>query len=452
MPPIPKRKTERAPAVDKLLKPAIAVVVALLAYIITQAMKSEIPRIDVTDELALRELFFGEGDGKNYAALCHAPTSSGSNAKPLPISSVFQDAKSDGAATAEFVLVDCTYILPSGKSIADRFELDLSKRPTIFLSGKIGPPKQIPDKHLKTGQMLVKALKHKLEPHASIIQNTKHLKECLNQDLCVVFLKGGPPEKHVKKTFQKLITEFPKVQFASMDSSVLLMTNLESTNLHEAEFSKGTHRLAAFKKVSGSLNVSNATKDADEAAAGKQNHGRLVTSVVAYTGDFHHLSLNNFISDILNAKYSFTRLPALPVIKTRSKKNEQAERTKRQRYSDQKMREAQRKQDSTSDQQRSPDGIFTKEQRKADRDRLRDEHRKKQKVRDLTPEEIAERERLRRQRMEEEAAKWNVLPDDAPPEGEMMEEDIDNNAAYADEDAGFGEWIDAEEDIMDLDS
>jgi hypothetical protein len=230
-----------------------------------------------------------------------------------------------------------------------------------------------------------------------------------------------------------------------MDSSVLLMTNLESTNLHEADFSKGTHRLAAFKKVSGSLNVSNATND--EGAGGKHNHGRLVTSVVAYTGDFHHLSLNNFMSDILNAKYSFARLPALPVIKTRSKKNEEAERTKRQRYSDQKMREAQRKQEFTSDQQRSPDGIFTKEQRKADRDRLRDEHRKKQKVRDLTPEEIAERERLRRQRMEEEAAKWNVLPDDAPPEGEMMEEQID-----ADEEAGFGEGIDAEEDIMDLDS
>lgn len=45
MPPIPKRKTERAPAVDKLLKPAIAVVVALLAYIITQAMKSEVRKI-----------------------------------------------------------------------------------------------------------------------------------------------------------------------------------------------------------------------------------------------------------------------------------------------------------------------------------------------------------------------------------------------------------------------
>jgi hypothetical protein len=236
-----------------------------------------------------------------------------------------------------------------------------------------------------------------------------------------------------------------------MDSTVLLMANLESTNLHEAEFSKGVHRLAAFKRVSGSLNASNTTKDADE-GGGKQNHGRLVTSVVAYTGDFHHLSLNNFVSDILNAKYSFTRLPALPTIKTRSKKNEEAERAKRQRYSDQKMREAQRSQGSTSDQQRSPDGIFTKEQRKADRDRLRDEHRKKQKVRDLTPEEIAERERLRRQRMEEEAAKWNVLPDDAPPEGELFDEEIDDNAAYEDKESGFGEGLDTEEDIMDLDS
>jgi hypothetical protein len=236
-----------------------------------------------------------------------------------------------------------------------------------------------------------------------------------------------------------------------MDSSVLLMTNLESTNLHEAEFSKGGHRLVAFKKISGSLNASNSTTDADD-GGGKKNHGRLVTSVVAYTGSFHHLSLNNFITDILNGKYLFSRLPALPTIKTRSKKNEEAERTKRKRYLDQKMREAQRQQDSSSsnDQQRSPDGIFTKEQRKADRDRLREEHRKKQNVRDLTPEEIAERERLRRKRMEEEAAKWNVLPDDAPPEGELLNEETDIDGETEGNEAGDSEVFD-EEDVMDLD-
>ena len=157
--------------------------------------KIQLPRIDVTDELALRELFFGEGDGKNYAALCQSDTN-------LPISSVFQDAKSEGSVRAEFVLVDCTYILPSGKSIADRFGLDLTRRPSIFVSGKIGSPKQIPEKHLKTGKMLVKALKSKLEPHVTKIENTKQLKECLGQNMCVVFLKAGPPEKHVRNTFQ----------------------------------------------------------------------------------------------------------------------------------------------------------------------------------------------------------------------------------------------------------
>ena len=45
MPPIPKRKTERAPAVDKLLKPAIAAAIAMLAYVIMQAMTSEVRMI-----------------------------------------------------------------------------------------------------------------------------------------------------------------------------------------------------------------------------------------------------------------------------------------------------------------------------------------------------------------------------------------------------------------------
>jgi len=156
----------------------------------------------VSDELALRELFFGEGEGKNYAALCHT-LPSGANANPLPISSVFQDAKSDGSVKAEFVLVDCTHVLPSGKSVADRFGIDLTKRPSIFVSGKVGAPKQIPEKHLKTGNMLIRALKSKLEPHAAKIENTKQLKaDCLDKNMCVLLLKGGPPEKQVRNAFQ----------------------------------------------------------------------------------------------------------------------------------------------------------------------------------------------------------------------------------------------------------
>lgn len=96
-------------------------------------------RVDPTDEMQLREVLLGElGSGKNYAVLCHDEKSN------IPVSSVFQDAFNDGSALAEFRLVDCNYVLPtSEKSIADRFKLKLKDRPTIFVSGAIGEPKQV---------------------------------------------------------------------------------------------------------------------------------------------------------------------------------------------------------------------------------------------------------------------------------------------------------------------
>jgi hypothetical protein len=42
MAPIPKRKTERAPAIDKLLKPAIGVAIALVAYYSFQGLDLDV--------------------------------------------------------------------------------------------------------------------------------------------------------------------------------------------------------------------------------------------------------------------------------------------------------------------------------------------------------------------------------------------------------------------------
>lgn len=96
-------------------------------------------RVDVSDEMQLREVLLGELEsGKNYAVLCHDEKSM------IPVSSVFQDAHNDGSAPAEFRLIDCNHILPeSEKSIADRFKLKLKDRPTVFVSGAIGEPKQV---------------------------------------------------------------------------------------------------------------------------------------------------------------------------------------------------------------------------------------------------------------------------------------------------------------------
>ena len=93
---------------------------------------------------------------------------------------------------ADFRLLDCQHVLqPSGKTVAERFTLDVKQRPTIFISGVTGEPKQIPSKHLKTGKMLAKLLKGQLEPHAAKIETTQDLRvKCLDKDLCALLLKG----------------------------------------------------------------------------------------------------------------------------------------------------------------------------------------------------------------------------------------------------------------------
>lgn len=436
---VPKKKTQKAPPVDKLLKPAAGVAIAMMAYYFMKGLTNEIPRIDVTDQLALREVFFGEGaSGKDYAVLCHPEAKDGSVG--LPISSVFQDASDDGSAPAEFVLMDCDYILPeSGKSIYDKFKLNKKKRPTVFVSGKVGPPKQVAEKHLKTGAFLTKLLKQMLEPHAAKVEKTKELKEkCLNKDVCGLLLKGGKPEPYVKHAIANLLGKYPKVQFASVDSTVLFVTNLEE---YLPEYEAGVHRFVVFKKVSGGLSAGDNETKAE---------GRLKTSILPLeTTGVSFGAMNTLVSDVINGK-KMKSIPSLPNIKTRTKKLEESERQKRDRKKDQARRKAQEDQKPPQQTFSANDG--SKEGRRLERERRRAEHNAQNNVKPKTPEEIAEMERMRRQRMEEEASKWNIGAEDAPEEGEPIdgEEWVDDGD---DEESEYIDDLDEEdgEDVLDLD-
>lgn len=367
--------------------------------------------------------------------LCHPEAKDGSVG--IPVSSVFQDSHDEGTAPVDYVLMDCDYILPdSGKSIYDKFKLDKKKRPTVFVSGKVGPPKQVPQKHLKTGAMLTKLLKQMLEPHAAKIEKTKELKEkCLNKDYCALLLKGGKPEPYVKHAMANLLGKYPNVQFASVDSNLLFLINLEE---HLPEYVSGEHRFVVFKKVSGGL------------AAGDNNtkaEGRLKTSILALDSPGVSFgSMDTLVSNALKGK-NLKSISTLPSIKTRTKKLEEQERAKRDRKKDQARRKQQEDQKPPQQTFSANDG--SKEGRRLERERRRAEHNKANNVKPKTPEEIAEMERRRRQRMEEEAAKWNIGEGDAPEEGESITEDWD--------DSEEGEFVDVDEeeeddeDVMDLD-
>jgi hypothetical protein len=305
--------------------------------------------------LEIRDVFFGEGDtGKSYVVLCNDEKSS------TPISSVFQDALKSGSTTASFRLIDCNHVLPaSGKTIAERFSLDLKIRPTIFMSGAaVTEPTQIPEKHLKSGKILAKILRKKLEPHAAKIENTQDLRtKCLDKDICALLLKGTKEApKYLKDAMKNLLKEFPKVSFAAVDSSVLYVKNLED---RLPELSNGQPRFIVFRKVSGSS--SDKTK------------GRLVSSFALLpTNGVSYGQMSNLVGAVVQNTQSMERISMLPTIKLRTKKLEQAEKKKRER----KASRARGDEDGSGGGTSAEANDGSAEGRRLERERRREEHRK----------------------------------------------------------------------------
>jgi hypothetical protein len=99
-------------------------------------------------------------------------------------------------------------------------------------------------------------------------------------------------------------------------------------------------------------------------------------------------------------------------------------RTKRDRMKDQARQRSAEDKKLPPVQQTFAANDGTKEGRRLKRERRRAEHNAEKDNLPKTPEEIAKMEKRRRQRMEEEAAKWNIGVDDSSEEGgELIEED-----------------------------
>ena len=281
--------------------------------------------------------------------------------------------------------------------------------------------------------MLVKLLKNMLEPRAAKIETTQDLRtKCLNQNVCGLLLKGSKTvNTSVKNAVSNLLEQHPNVAFASVDTSVLFVKNLEE---YLPEYQPGVHRFVVFQKVSGGINAK------DE---------RLVTSIATLddSSKIGYASMNTLVQSVVDGKAEMTKLSALPMVKTRTKKLEEEERAKRQRKEQQQA-------SGTGGSTSTPGGQFapndgSREGRKAERERRRAEHYAEHNVKPKTPEEIQEMERKRRIRMEEEAERWNMAPEDADGEsnGGYDIGDESDEGEYVVEDANEED----DEDVIDLD-
>lgn len=293
-------------------------------------------------------------------------------------------------------------------------------------------------KHLKTGKMLVRALRGLLESKAAKVETTQDIRtKCLEKNFCGLLLKGTKQApKFLKDAMAQLVKEHPNVDFTAIDSSVLYVKNLEEY-LEEYDESTQQPRFVMFKKVSGSLE------------AGKD---RLITSIVPLNGAVSYGTMSNLIASVVGGNVAPQKLPSLPVVKTRTKKLVQEERAKRQRRQQQQDRSQESSSGTAGGAFQANDG--SKEGRRAERERRRSEHQKNNPdYREKTPEEIAEMERKRRIRMEEMAKEWTMTGEDMPPEGDTVEDEDDydymEEGETAEVDADHNEQED--EDVLDLD-
>lgn len=459
---VPKRKVERAPRVDTLIKPISFAIIGMFIYQVMKGVSMDIPRIDTSDVELLRNVILEPSSrSTHYVVLCHSDSGEEDAKSAKPISSVFLDSYANGGfdpnSSVEYLLLDCNYELPSsGLSVYQKLNLNKKTYPQVFVSSSnLEAPKQIPAKYLKTGNMLTTAIKKLIVPSAIALSKTAQLKNiCLDNDFCFLLMKSGEVSSGIKSTMSSLAAEFKNTNTAitHVNADDFYLANLEEITLSIPEYKEGLQRLIAFKKLGGSAKViENST----------EKSGRLKTSISIFKGNAEDLeAVNSYVTGIISGSIPTTKVSALPTIKTRTKKSQKTILAKREKLV---QRAKERSQKSKLEQETSSSSTSkedAKRDRKAERDRRRREHNAANNVKEKTPEQIREMEANRRRRMEEEAAKWNMMDSDLD---DLANEDDESSSSSSgdsyssfEEFDGEEEWVDVDEDdddgeIMDLD-
>jgi hypothetical protein len=420
-----KHAMSQPPPIDKLLIPGIAfcVLAVFLAIFKEVFFSTSIAAIDVTDSLQLRAVFFAGEDPHykgSYVLQCY---STSERAESKALNSAFVDAaKLIDHKMARFGTIDCDFVLPdSGLSIMEKFKIDPTRRPAaVFISGgRLTSPKQLSGGDLKSGNLLAKGIKNILEPKSAKLETSKHLKSrCLSFGHCLLLLKGGEVNDTLKNDIKKLVSEFPEVQFAHVDSNLLEM-NLEKKM---KPFEVGSHRVVMFKRVDGEDDGEEESEKSSKKS--KPSTTKLTTSAKSYkSGDYSYDALKTFISGGIETEDGFKTLPATPKLSVRTKKN--AEKAKKEKY---------------KKENGGAEPPVSKEERKAERERQR-QRAKKEREATMTPEEIeAERLKFEAERREKLAASMKAHVID---EEEEVEEDVDDEEE--DDEVVEEEWQDVVE-------
>jgi len=221
---------------DKVVAGALLAAVASYAVRGALAGRSSAPVLKVSDQDALKSVFFS---GEPWLIEC---TSAG---KPSP--AVFEAEKVLAAQEnpeIKLALLDCGATLPSGNTVVQRFKLSPPKEgPMVLLfANQQAQPAMATKSILASGESVVRWATSQSKPKVQKPTSTETLeKHCLKKKWCaLVFTAVDRPSDAERSSLGKLAKAMRDVRFVTVDSSKYTMKlDLPDPNAAPAEGTQG---------------------------------------------------------------------------------------------------------------------------------------------------------------------------------------------------------------------
>ena len=176
-----------------------------------------------------------------------------SNSDRIP--GIFTDLHAIKGSEMGFATLNCSRMLPSGKSIWDRFKIKKEWRPTIFGTAPWMKPKQAGPNYLKDLASLRKFVEVAMAPRGTDISSDKQLVKFCGfdknvaeddssvTDTCFVLMKGSRFSKAQADLEAKLVRQYPKLKIASIDGTKRRLSFEDYEDLTPDIFSIQLHAL-----------------------------------------------------------------------------------------------------------------------------------------------------------------------------------------------------------------
>jgi len=247
------------------------------------------------DANELKQVFFS---GDSWIIVCSDANQVGLDSKLISAASFLASSFPD--ANLHLGTINCSYYLPSGRSILQRFKLD-PQPPVVFAVAHGNKPVQASRRNLEDTLQLSTWMRQKTKPHLWPVRNNTALAtRCLSRKTCVVFLHKSPLPDEQSSIMLKIqeSPQFRRLHFASVNCSVF------SLDLSEPiEGSYSSPAVFFFKQLNGSVT--------DPSSETKWKHS---IGVKMYEGPFTNESLTQFLSQAMTGSLGVAPLAQVPLL------------------------------------------------------------------------------------------------------------------------------------------